>query len=100
MPALTKLVLLSSAMHQLAFTLGSTLPFAIGQVQDAGLILLSKITTNIAARLAGEPDAVIVSTAVTVTALATAVLGLCLVVIGKLKLARFVAFLPMPVVGG
>ncbi|GMF50883.1 unnamed protein product [Phytophthora fragariaefolia] len=37
MPALSKLVIFSSAVHQLMFTLLSSLPFAIGQVQDAGL---------------------------------------------------------------
>ena len=47
-----------------------------------------------------EEDAVVISTAVTVTALATASLGACLVLIGKLKLARFVSYLPVPVIGG
>jgi SulP family sulfate permease len=34
--ALSKLVILSSVFHQICFTAFSTLPFAIGQVQDAG----------------------------------------------------------------
>ncbi len=34
--ALSKLVILSSVVHQACFTAFSTLPFAIGQVQDAG----------------------------------------------------------------
>ncbi len=34
--ALSKLVILSSVLHQICFTAFSTLPFAIGQVQDAG----------------------------------------------------------------
>lgn len=34
--ALSKLVILSSVVHQICFTCLSTLPFAIGQVQDAG----------------------------------------------------------------
>jgi len=33
MPALSKLVLLSSVVHQIMFTMLSSLPFAIGQVQ-------------------------------------------------------------------
>ncbi|CAM9587850.1 unnamed protein product, partial [Phaeothamnion confervicola] len=102
MPALAKLVLLSSVVHQTTFSLLSTLPFAIGQVQDAGLIFLSKITTNVARRLAEEdaPDEVVVATAVASTAIGTAALGLCLCAIGKGRLARFVSYLPMPVVGG
>lgn len=41
MPSLVKLVLFSSMLHQISFTLFSSLPFAVGQVQDAGLIFLS-----------------------------------------------------------
>jgi hypothetical protein len=47
LPNLTKLVLFSSAIHQIAFSQFSTLPFAVGQVQDAGLIFLSGIFNNI-----------------------------------------------------
>ena len=35
LPMLCKLVLFSSAVHQIVFSISSTLPFAIGQVQDA-----------------------------------------------------------------
>ena len=45
---LVKLVLFSSLVHQAAFSAQSSLPFAIGQVQDAGLIFLSKIAGEIA----------------------------------------------------
>ena len=41
LPMLCKLVLFSSAVHQIVFSISSTLPFAIGQVQDAvGVIVL------------------------------------------------------------
>ena len=46
---LVKLVLFSSAVHQAVFVTTSSLVFAVGQVQDAGLIFLSKMATNIAA---------------------------------------------------
>jgi SulP family sulfate permease len=39
-PVLSKLVILSSAIHQLCFQFLSPLPYSIGQVQDAGLIFL------------------------------------------------------------
>jgi SulP family sulfate permease len=102
MPSLAKLCLLSSATHQLIMSVFSTLPFAVGQVQDAGLIFLQRMTTRIARRLVdeGEPDNVVVSTALTATALSTATLGLCLIFIGRMRLARFMSYLPMPVVGG
>lgn len=47
---LAKLVFLSSAIHQLVFVLSSTLPFAVGQVQDVGLIFLSAMATSVAGK--------------------------------------------------
>jgi hypothetical protein len=43
MNALSKLVIFSSLIHQLGFFLFSSLDFAIGTVQDAGLIFLSSM---------------------------------------------------------
>ena len=40
LPMLCKLVLFSSAVHQIVFSISSTLPFAIGQVQDAVGVLV------------------------------------------------------------
>ncbi|KAF0691272.1 Aste57867_17450 [Aphanomyces stellatus] len=101
MPILTKLVMLSSVVHQVMFSLLSTLPFAIGQVQDAGLIFLSAIATSICVKMG--PDASLeakVSTTVVTIGLSTALLGMTLVALGKFKLAGLVSYLPMPVVGG
>ena len=52
---LVKLVIFSSVVHQVVFTATSSLPFAIGQVQDAGLIFLSQIACQIADAMADEP---------------------------------------------
>ena len=60
---LSKAVVLSSAVHQVVFALRSTLPFAIGQVQDAGLIFLGKMATIVAAELSDEPLEDVVATA-------------------------------------
>lgn len=69
-------------------------------MQDAGLIFLSRMTTYVAERVLSEGKTAdeAVATALAATALATASLGVSLVLLGKLKLARFVAYLPMPVV--
>ena len=48
MNALAKLVIFSSFVHQLAFTIFSSLDFSIGTVQDAGLIFLSAMANQIA----------------------------------------------------
>jgi MFS superfamily sulfate permease-like transporter/CRP-like cAMP-binding protein len=98
-PALVKLVLFSSVVHQCMFTWRSTLPFAIGQVQDAGLIFLSAMASKAILVTPGELDEKI-ATAVVTLSLGTALLGLGLVVVGRLRLASMVAYLPMPVVGG
>lgn len=68
--------------------------------QDAGLIFLSRMTTDVAERaiLEGKMPHEAMATALATTALGTALLGVALVIVGKLKLAKFVAYLPMPVV--
>jgi sulfate permease, SulP family len=102
MNALSKLVLFSSFVHQLGFFLFSSLPFAIGMVQDAGLIFLSSMANKIANTLQGqgESDEAIISTTIVLLSMGTAALGVVLIVMGTFKLADAVAYLPMPVVGG
>jgi hypothetical protein len=46
MPVLIKLTLVSGLVHQLCFSTFSSLPFAVGQVQDAGLIFLSSMAKD------------------------------------------------------
>jgi len=133
LPSLVKLVLFSAAVHQICYVLSSTMDFAVGQVQDAGLIFLSAMArtvvddaetwrrrahavTNIVedavdrsggglASLAARPDFapeddVVLASALWLLGMATAALGLMLVLVGKLRLASLAQFLPVPVVGG
>lgn len=102
MNALSKLVIFSSMIHQLSFLLFSSLPFAIGTVQDAGLIFLSSMAGTIADDMLadGESEHAILSTTLVLLSLGTATLGIILILIGKFKLANVVSYLPMPVVGG
>lgn len=95
MPALIKLVLFSSLTHQLCFTQFSSLPFAVGQVQDAGLIFLSSMASSIVTSVSAEN---LIPTTLFLLAISTACLGIMLMLIGKLRLASVVQFLPMPVV--
>ncbi|KAF0776084.1 hypothetical protein AaE_000216 [Aphanomyces astaci] len=85
MPALVKLVGFSCAVHQTIFTLKSSLPFAIGQVQDAGLIFLSAMSSSIVTILTADkdlpPNAVIATTLVTLSS-ATMLMGLALILTG------------------
>ena len=113
-PTLIKLVLFSCFVHQCAFSACSSLPFALGQVQDAGLIFLSTMASKIArdtthfgtdvhecrdvAADAGCQERL--STVLVSLSCSTALLGLALIVTGKLRLAQYVQYLPLPVVGG
>jgi len=98
MADLSKLVLLSSMVHQCIFTMVSSLSFSIGQVQDAGLLFLSTMATAIAN--SAENKAAIIPTTLVALSLSTTLLGVAVFALGKLKLAKLVAYLPMPVVGG
>eukprot|EP00934_Nitzschia_sp_Nitz4_P003219 Nitzschia sp. Nitz4//scaffold16_size188269//130393//133293//NITZ4_001806-RA/size188269-augustus-gene-0.81-mRNA-1//1//CDS//3329538562//3209//frame0 len=102
MNALSKLVIFSSLVHQLGFLMFSSLDFAIGTVQDAGLIFLSGMANIIANAMLdnGHSEEEIVSTTVVLLSICTATLGVVLVLMGKFRLADAVSYLPMPVVGG
>ena len=108
LPSLVKITLFSCAVHQAMFTYNSGLNFAVGQVQDAGLIFLSSMAFNIAENvLASSPPTPhgalppsLLPTVLFVLSVYTAAMGAVLVLIGRLRLASVIQYLPMPVVGG
>ena len=99
---LIKLVLFSSVIHQACFSAQSSLPFAIGQVQDAGLIFLSQMAKSIvvSCKAASLPDEEIIATTLVGLGCCTAALGASLWITGRLQLADAVQYLPLPVIGG
>jgi SulP family sulfate permease len=99
---LSKVVLWSSMIHQFCFMTFSSLNFAIGQVQDAGLIFLSHMANTMANSIIDEggTSEEIISTALVILTLATFFTGIVLVLMGKFRLADLVSYLPLPVVGG
>ena len=100
--SLSKLVIWSSAVHQLVFVLFSTLSFAKAEVQDAGLLFLSCMTNHIATSITDEGGSLqeILSTSIVTLGIATASLGIVLMFFGKFNMAQAVSYLPLPVVGG
>jgi len=102
LPVLIKLTVVSGVVHQLSFSTFSTLPFAVGQVQDAGLIFLSAIASSIVKYCKNDErdDEEILATTLVGLSIFTALLGVALVIIGRLKLANYVKMLPTAVVGG
>ena len=100
--ALVKLVFLSSAIHAAVFSAFSTMPFAVGQVQDVGLIFLSAEASGVAAYCAarGASPAETLATVLVVVSCSTALVGLLIVATGALRLASLVQYVPLPVIGG
>jgi len=94
MPVLVKLTLVSGIVHQLCFSTFSTLPFAVGQVQDAGLIFLSSMASFIVQYCKDYDDVSMLATVTVGLSLCTALLGVGLVLVGYLKLAQYVQRLP------
>lgn len=97
-PIFVKLTIASGVVHQLCFSTFSSLPFAVGQVQDAGLIFLSGMATNIVQYCqAPNNNASLETMLATVTiglSLATALLGCGLLLVGHLRLAAYMQLLP------
>ncbi|KAL3772841.1 hypothetical protein ACHAWU_002350 [Discostella pseudostelligera] len=99
---LIKLTVISGAVHQIVFSTISSLPFAVGQVQDAGLIFLSSMASDIVSKLLAQ-NASHESILATVTiglSLYTSILGCALILVGKFQLASYCRLLPYSVVGG
>ena len=99
---LMKLTVVSGAIHQITFSTVSSLPFAVGQVQDAGLIFLSSMARDLVSRLQdkGVDDMSILATVTIGLSLYTAALGCALILVGKFRLASYCQLLPPSVVGG
>jgi len=102
MPLLMKLTLVSAMIHQLCFSTLSSMKFAVGQVQDAGLIFLSSMASDIvkSCHARGYSDEVLLATATIGLSTATLLLGVGLVILGKLKLAQYVQKLPTSIING
>jgi hypothetical protein len=96
MPVLVKMTVVSGVVHQLCFSMFSSLPFAVGQVQDAGLIFLSQMASRMVdhCKSRGYDDETMLATVTVGLSLSTAVLGCCLVILGQLQLAQYVQLLP------
>jgi hypothetical protein len=96
MPVLVKMTVVSGVAHQLCFSAFSSLPFAVGQVQDAGLIFLSQMASRMVdhCKSRGYDDETMLATVTVGLSLSTALLGFCLVLLGQLRLAQYVQLLP------
>ncbi|BDA44720.1 Uncharacterized protein C24H6.11c [Coccomyxa sp. Obi] len=99
---LAKLAFLASAVHQAVFTIFSTLPFAVGQVQDVGLIFLSAMATSIAhlCEKNGYDPHEALGTSLLTLAISTFIVGFLIVLVGHFRLATLTQYVPLSAIGG
>ncbi|MEW5305292.1 MAG: hypothetical protein WDW36_007844 [Sanguina aurantia] len=99
--SMCKLFFFSSAVHQLVFLMCSSLPFAVGQVQDVGLIFLSAMATSIAdiVQNAGLGAEVALGTSMFTMTVSTLIVGFLLVLVGKYQLAQLIQYVPLSCIG-
>lgn len=102
-PTLIKLTMVSGVVHQLCFSTLSSLTFAVGSVQDAGLIFLSSMASDMVQYCQAQEDcddSVLLATVTVGLGVAAFVLGCGLIIVGRLQLAGYVQMLPTCVVAG
>jgi len=99
---LARLAFLASGLQQVVFSARSRLPYAVGQVQDVGLILLSSMASSVAAqcRAAGVSREAAVAAAVWSASVATFGVGVAVTAVGHFRLASLSVGVPLSVVGG
>lgn len=93
--------LISAALIALGVACGSSLPFAIAGPDPNSSALLALVAASIATQLTAQNSpATIFPTVWAAIALSTIFTGIFLFSLGRLRLGRFVRFIPYPVMGG
>eukprot|EP00793_Prasinoderma_coloniale_P003091 PRCOL_00006558-RA len=110
MPLLVRLMFFAGVVHQGVITSRSSMSFAVGQVQDVGLVVLSAIASGVAREatvMAGgvehmtdQDKRAMTATALIFLAIATAMVGLLLYLVARCGVASIAQCCPLPVVGG
>jgi SulP family sulfate permease len=90
--------LLSAVVVTVVVAFRSSLPTAVGSVQDSTAAVLAVIASGIAAEVAAEEDRFL--TVVIAIGLTTVATGAFLFALGSLRLGNLIRFMPYPVVGG
>ena len=87
---LSKLLLFSSLIHMIIINLNSSLPYAIGQVQDAGIVFLASMVKIITSHFKETNSSIEtqLSTVCVLLSLATSTLGLIILFISRLRVIR------------
>jgi SulP family sulfate permease len=97
LPYIIKFVSWTSIAHQLTVTAYSRLPYAVGQMQDAGVVYLASMATSLASLCTSTT---LISTTFITLSAATVLSGLVIIWATKLKLIRYIQYVPRSVIGG
>lgn len=96
-PSLLKLVALTSVVHQIVTTIYNDMPYAVGQMQDAGIIYLAAIATSISDNTNKKS---VLSTTLIMLSFGTICCGLAILIINKFNFSGYVHYVPRPVISG
>jgi SulP family sulfate permease len=91
--------LASAVVVMVVVALRSSLPGAVGSVQDSTAAVIALVAAEIALDVRAPGDAAFVTVAVAI-AVTTVATGLVLLALGLLRLGNLIRFMPYPVVGG
>jgi sulfate permease, SulP family len=93
------MALFAALVFLVVVAVGSSLPGAIGSVQDVTAAVLVVVAAGVAAQFQpGDPR--LVGTVIAAVAITSLLTGLTLWVLGALRLGQLVRFVPYPVIGG
>lgn len=103
--SLVRHVFLSCAVQQSVMMMKSTLPFAIGQVQDIGLFFMNTMATAVVKdKLPDDPTnedkEFVLGGVIFLLSISTFIVGVLVIAVSVLRLASLVQYVPLPVIGG
>lgn len=96
-PAGIGLAIFGGAVVMLVIAAFSSVPFAVGSIQDTTAAILALVATRVAADVPGDQAFLTIVLAVAVTTVAA---GLFFFALGTLRLGDLVRYVPYPVIGG
>jgi len=94
------LTLAGTAIIRTIIALFSSYPLSSGQVQDNPAAIIAVLVSTIVSATTDQSDQTQFLTVFALVAISTGLVGLTMILLGRLKLGRLVRFIPYPVIGG
>lgn len=105
LPSLTRHMFLSCAIQQSIMSVKSSLPFAIGQIQDIGLFFMATLASAVVKdELPDNPTDddrdFVMGAVIFILTFSAVFVGTLVMLVSLLRLAGLVQYVPLPVIGG